>query len=246
MKTQKLFFFGLLAGLFIISCTRQLGGSSKDLQKRVERTAKEWSELSASADLSYENIHSWVPESGIRGRYEIARSVIGKSVLETIIGEKAFLSGPHDDGINYDSREFGYYNPAFLNKLKTQLTTLSTYKILVDQVQPFYDRELKQYLRTFYLAYAHGANNAQIKAGYLAAIQNAPTNKDSFLDEPSYFLQESFREFAESTESQGYDVYEAFVCPGFWVRRSIDGTADEFYQLLRLTMNTFDTEFLKK
>lgn len=148
--------------------------------------------------------------------------------------------------MNYESRDFGYYNPAFLNKLKAQLSNLYAKKIFVDQVQPFYDRELKQYLRTFYLAYSHGANNTQIKEGYLAAIEQAPAGQTDFLDEPSYFLQESFREFAESAEQDGYDVYEAFVCPGFWVRRSIDGTADEFYQLLRITLNTFDSEFLNQ
>lgn len=58
------------------------------------------------------------------------------------------------------------------------------------------------------------------------------------------FLQEFFRDFAESNESKGYDVYESFVCPGFWVRRSIDGTADEFFDLLKLTLRTFDPEFI--
>lgn len=70
------------------------------------------------------------------------------------------------------------------------------------------------------------------------------TSDPAFLSEPSEFIQESFRGFAESIEKEGYDVYEGFTCPGFWVRRSIDGTADEFYDLLILTMRTFDEGFL--
>ena len=242
---KKLLLFTLFLGFLIFSCsTTKSGVSSNELKKKLEMTANDWSSLSDNADLSYENIHSWVPESGIRGRYEIAKSVIGIPVLEKIIGEKVFLNGPHSDGMNYESRDFGFYNPAFLNKLKTQLSSLYANKVFVNQVQPFYDRELKGYLRTFYLAYSHGANNTQIKDGYMDKIRNAPAKQDSFLDAPSNYLQESFREFAENTEREGYDVYEAFVCPGFWVRRTIDGTADEFYQLLRLTMNTFDAEFL--
>lgn len=90
---HKLLFFSLIAGLFVFSCTRKLGVSSDDLQQKINLTVDDWDNLSSEANLSYENIHSWVPESGIRGRYEIASKVLGKSVLESLIGEKVFLSG---------------------------------------------------------------------------------------------------------------------------------------------------------
>jgi hypothetical protein len=67
---------------------------------------------------------------------------------------------------------------------------------------------------------------------------------DGRIKGPSYYLQESFRDFAEALEKDGYDVYEAFTCPGFWIRRSIDGTADEFYEVLKLTLQTFDPAFI--
>ena len=104
--------------------------------------------------------------------------------------------------------------------------------------QSLYDSELKRYLRTYYIAYDVGANNREIMDGYLSAISEG---KDA-----SIYLQESFRDFAETAEKEGYDVYEAFTCPGFWVRRSIDGTASQFYKLLKLTIQTFDADFLKQ
>ena len=104
--------------------------------------------------------------------------------------------------------------------------------------QGLYDSELKQYLRTYYISYDVGTNNNQVIDGYLSAINERNGG-------PSSFLQESFRGFAESSERNGYDVYEAFSCPGFWVRRSIDGTADEFHQLLTMIMKTFDEQFLE-
>ena len=41
----------------------------------------------------------------------------------------------------------------------------------------------------------------------------------------------------DSTKS---DVYEAFTAPSFWVRRSIDGTDDEFIALLEMVVNHFE------
>lgn len=248
MERQKLLIYFLSIGLIALACTRKLGISSEALNEKVDLTIKDWDEAKAEADLSYENIHSWLPERGIRGRYEIAQKVLSKAILENILGENAFLNGPHENGINYNSRTFGYYNPAFLNKLKGQLVALYSNKIFVSSAQSFYDRELKQYLRTYYLAYEVGANNKAIRDGYIAILSKGTqsTPESSFLDEPSYFLQESFRNFADSAAAEGYDEYEAFTCPGFWVRRSIDGTADEFYELLTMTINAFDGEFLEK
>lgn len=246
MKAQKLLIYLLTLGFLVLACTRKVGVSSEELRGKINLTIIDWEDLRFSTDLSYESIHSWLPESGIRGRYQIAKKVLSKSVLERIVGEKAFLSGPHESGINYDSRDFGRYNPAFLTKLKGQLSTLYSNKIFIDKVQSFYDKELKQYLRTYYLAYEAGANNQEVMDGYLALlskeVKSIPQN--AFLDEPSYYLQESFREFADSAAAEGYDEYEAFTCPGFWVRRSIDGTADAFYELLVMTMGVFDDGFL--
>ena len=108
----------------------------------------------------------------------------------------------------------------------------------VSRCQEFYDKHFKYYLRVFYMSCKAGYTNQEIVTGY----QNAIASNNS----PSYYLQESFRGFAEEIEKQGYDVYEGFTCPGFWVRRTIDGTGDEFYDLLVLTLQTFDSEFLNK
>ena len=92
-----------------------------------------------------------------------------------------------------------------------------------------------------------GANNKKAIKGYLSAIENetgVPTETGSSSEATQYILL-TFHEFAYGRDSR-YDGDERIVCAGFWVRRSIDGTADEFYELLKLTMNTFDAEFLKK
>lgn len=246
MKRKTLLISALAIGLGIFACTTRPGFSSERLGDKIRLTVADWQNMNANARLDPEIISSWIPESGIRGRYQIAKQALGKSVLESIIGEKAFLSGPHKEDINYNSaRDFGRYNPKFLTKLHTSLASLFSNKIFVDNAQALYDQELKRYLRTYYLAYEAGANNQEVMDGYLAILAREPQkySESVFLSEPSFYLQESFRDFAESLEKEGYDVYEGFACPGFWVRRSIDGTADEFFELLALTIRTFDPEF---
>jgi len=220
---------------------------SKRLSEKINLMAADWEKMQNAAQLGYKDIQSWLPKRGIRGRYQIAKKVMSKTSIESIVGEKAFLIGPHEDGISYTSaKEFGRYNPDFLMKLQRILTEIFNNKIFVARTQKLYDSQLKQYLRTYYLAYDVAANNRKVMDGYLSVIKETQSSSDVvFLAAASFFLQESFRHFAESVAQEGYDVYEAFVCAGFWIRRSIDGTEDEFFQLLKLTINTFDENFLK-
>lgn len=228
----------------------------KELSEKTNVMASQWEEMHNNTALDYESIQSWIPESGIRGRYQIAKEVISIAILENIVGEKVFLNKTHQQGISYtNATKFGHYNPDFLLKLHEILTQIFSNKVFIANIQPFYDNELKQYLRTFFLSYKPAANNQAVINGYLSAIEKTKPSfsaDSSFVSQdtssnipPSLFLQESFRSFSDLMEKQGYDVYEAFVCPGFWIRRSIDGTEDEFFQLLTLVINTFDKGFLK-
>ncbi len=228
----------------------------KELSEKINVMATQWEKMHNDTELDYESIQSWIPESGIRGRYQIAKKVISIAMLESIVGEKVFLNETHKQGISYtNATEFGHYNPNFLLKTHKILAQIFGNKALIANIQPFYDNELKQYLRTFFLSYKPAANKQTVINGYLSAIdKTAPSSSaaSSFISQktssnipPSLFLQESFRNFSDSMETQGYDVYETAVCSGFWIRRSIDGTEDKFFQLLMLVLNTFDVDFVK-
>lgn len=247
LKTAAIF----LVLIFFVACSLQNSlykndTTIKELQNNVNITVSNWETIVSSVNL-YDVAHKTdIPESGIRGRYAVYKKYFSISLLENIVGEKVFIKGPHSDVLNYNSQDqFGRYNPLFLKKLGGNLTFLFKNKAFVQNVQSHYDTKLKQYLRVYYLSYKIAANNKEVMNGYLDAIAN-PEKHDYMngrIKGPSYFLQESFRDFAEGLEKEGYDVYEAFTCPAFWVRRSIDGTADEFYEVLKLTLKTFDPEF---
>jgi hypothetical protein len=225
--------FIAIAGLslvFLFSSFRP----AQTLSHRINFLISNWDNIVSETDLSYENINSWLPERGIRGRFQVAKSVLSLETLEGITGQAVFVSGPHTTEMDYNANDFGHYNPAFLDKLYNMLQTFSQRQNFVNRSQAFYDEHFKNYLRVYYMSYEAGYNNQDVVNGY----KNATGSK-------GYYLQEQFRGFAEEIEKQGYDVYEGFTCPGFWVRRTIDGTGDEFYKLLVLTLQTFDPEFVK-
>ena len=215
------------------------------LSKSIASLVLNWDKIISDADLSPENINSWLPNRGIRGRYELAKKYLSVRFLEEIIGEKVFVNGPHAEEIDFKSEEFGYYNPKFLKKLYGNLKSLYSNKEFIESTQALYDSRLKQYLRTFYLSYEIAVNNEEIISGYKKAIIDPSQGSYmNWISGPSYYLQGSFAGFAQSIEVKGYDVYEGSTCPGFWIRRSIDGTEKQFYELLVLTISYYDQEFL--
>ena len=137
--------------------------------------------------------------------------------------ENIFLSGPHENEMNFYSTSFGKYNPKIIAKIYKELKQIFKDKNFRDETQELYNRQLKNYLRTYYMSYPIAANNPDYMYDY---------------------NQERFREFAEAIEDKGYNVYEGFTCPGFWVRRSIDGTSNDFFKLLKLIMYNYDKTFL--
>lgn len=226
--------------------------SVQNLKTKAEAIFGNWAALDNWANLynpssqSYISMKTYVPERGIRGKYAMMKSDLSKNILQEIIGEKIFLLGPHTEGINLNSQAtFGHYNPVFLLKLNEHLNVLYQDDSFVAAAQSIYDEEFRNYFRLYYLSYAQATTNKKVISRYEEMVRNTPeAGAKDYRSDASYFLQEAFRGFAERMENEGYDVYEGFVCPGFWVRRSIDGTSDEFYTLLVSAMKTFDPDFL--
>ncbi len=235
----------------LVPCTARRDGKGAgepvpgqaELQKILVQAPDDWYNLKQKANLNLnpEAAGTIIPEVGVRGRYAILKPILNPVILEKIFGERVFRSGPHRGAeLNYRTNEsFGRYNPAFLRKLYSTLSTLSRSELITGQVQGLYDREFRKVLRTFYQAYEVGANREDIQKEYLSRLQS-PTQGLTRSGSMNFF-EEQFSDF--STNPPYYDP-EAIMAAGFWLRRSIDGTADEFYQLLQLTLRTFDPAFL--
>jgi len=193
------------------------GSQTAGIKELLYHCSDNWEKLYAESG-NYWN------RTGIRGRYQKIKHKIGIHVLQTLLDENVFLAGPHLDAgfMNYQSSHFGKYNPLFLSKLYTELSEIYSDEEFVTNFQHLYNTQLKRYLRTYYISYSYAANNKK----YI--FKNSP----------------NFDAFATEMDRKGYDWYEAATCPRFWVRRSIDGTSNEFFKLLTLTLTTFDPDFL--
>jgi len=177
-----------------------------NLKAKLNMQPAGWDALKSRTNLSPNVIFSGYPEAGIRGRYQILKNVLSKSILEKIVGQPAFVSGPHANGVNFNHpTQFGHYNPRFLKSLTGLLSSVYQDKTFVKGASALYDYQFKRYLRTYYYAYHKGTDDIY---------------------------------------KNGFEFLEAYAVPTFWQRRKVDGTSRLFYDLLVMTMKTFDPTYL--
>lgn len=232
MRWMLLFIFPLLA--------EAAGESPKEvvaLWRALPKLAKD------TPDAAYRGLHTWLPDRGLRGLYAKAQFALNLAQLQKLSGQKIFGSGPHQNGkLNLKSvNDFGHYNPAFIKWITANGIPGQKNRKLRRELQPVYDKYLRRTARGFFVAHqnlkAQPRRLKQVQARFLELLD---AQKDA-----GNFLQESFRPDTDHLEKAGHDWYEANVAHGFWVRRTIDGTADEFHTLLTALLTTHDSKWLK-
>ena len=241
MKKQTVILFLII--LFFAGMVLHAGNPG-ELGKTVLSIASRWDELTL-APLS-EDCLSAVPEAGLRGKYAHLKHLIGIDILEKFAGCPVFVKGPHKGGLNLKSMtEYGHYNPAFLAYVQKELGAFRSSKSGIDGVKRIYDKYLKKLVRIYFLSFQYlqesGTKESVIRT--YAGMLRTSADCANFDCSPSFYLQEAFRFFAESREQEGYDIYEAFTAPGFWVRRSLDGTDKQFMELITMVLETWDPGF---
>ena len=192
---------------------------------------------------AYRDLETWLPNRGLRGLYAKAQFALNLAQLQKLSGHKIFGSGPHQNGkLNLKAaNNFGHYNPAFIKWITANGIPGGKNPELRKELQPVYDKYLRRTARGFFVAHqnlrAHPRRLKQVQARYLDLLD---AEKDA-----GDFLQESFRPDTVRLEKAGHDWYEVNVSHGFWVRRTIDSTADEFHTLLITLLTTHDSKWLK-
>ncbi len=198
-----------------------------------------WDLLADNYEPNRERDDTWL-DVGLRSKYALAKNYASLSILEETFGEDVFLRGPHQEEIDFNSTtSFGYYNPRFIAKIHTAMAKALKNPVFSKVAKSFYDKHLKNMAHTYYASFLYLEQNPEIREGlineYIKMVaQPNGTSEGS--------LQEHFRSFAEDLEKgpQKANVYEAFTAPSFWVRRYIDGTADDFIKLLELVVGHFE------
>jgi N-acetylmuramoyl-L-alanine amidase len=216
----------------------------QEFEEALLRLPTAWSNNASQVmNLPYSQIYTYLPDQGVRGRYAVLKSVLNPQVLERLIGEPVFLSGPHDKGvIDFDAGDtFGRYNPAFLSKLEDYLRTGQQNDWLVKQLSGFYNEEFRDLLRLFFDMHEFVEKRPKLAEDFERLLRRDRKEREA----NPYAINDFFlRELGELRGGQNFLV--DIMAVRFWVRRSVDGTADEFYSLLRLTLDSFDPGYTDK
>ncbi len=198
-----------------------------------------WDLLKSNYEPDRERDGTWL-EVGLRSKYAMAKNYASLSILEETFDEDVFLRGPHQGEMDFNSTtSFGYYNPQFIAKAHDAIATALKNPVFSKVAEAFYTKHLRSMAHTYYSGFLYLEQNPEIRQDlineYVLMVAQPGGAGDGS-------LQEHFREFAEELEKgpQKADVYEAFTAPSFWVRRHIDGTADDFIKLLELVVGHFE------
>jgi hypothetical protein len=92
-------------------------------------------------------------------------------------------------------------------------------------------------MRTFYQTHQTGTSQEQLERPFMELLRSVTKERKGSV--VNRFFQENFRNLPGDGDS-----LEKMMATRFWFRRSIDGTDGEFYNLMLLTLQTFDPDFL--
>lgn len=170
---------------------------------------------------------------------------------------RVYTDGPHTNkALVLDSRySFGRYNPEFVVRLRNVLIPGKNDRAFRAATQGVYDTSIRPLARVFFVTYRKLMNNpeflVQEKRHYTNAIRNRTLDAYHYEKYYSFLNCEYPLEGKNRTdfEGPGYDgICDGNVvktCVAFWIRRSLDGTAGEFYTGLEKLLAVYDGDFLK-
>lgn len=188
---------------------------------------------------------------GSRQVYSQLKVLLDIKKVQLLSGMKVFVNGPHQGDMNFAANSFGYYNPEFLSWAKDRMIPAMNNEPLRRLTQPFYNNFLQDMSKIYYLTYQqltyNQAMKERIKAEYLQAVaQGFPGYySGGMFFERHFGLWEKNAELEQLTGIHRVGPYWYWVVSlGFWIRRDIDGTSDDFIEILENLLRTYDSDWL--
>ena len=195
-----------------------------------------WKLLSHDYQPNRDTDGTWLSE-GFRSKYAMAKRYVSPEVLAATYGVPVFLKGPHKDDMDFNSNtSFGHYNPEFLAKVRADVKSVLANPFFKGLIKEAYVNYFEGMANTYKDAYLYLNENPKkvkrMSGSYLHLLkQKVGTSEGS--------MQEIFREYADS-QGEESDWFEAVTAPAFWVRRSIDGTDKQIYELLNMIITEME------
>jgi len=193
--------------------------------------------------------YDYWPDGGIRNLYEHLLTFGTYVQLSRSFGRKVFLAGPHTDttlNLN-DHYSFGHYNPEFVQWLHSNIKFVLANAAFVRTTEKLFEKYLYTLTYLYYAAHQYLHSNPKtrrrLQSHYLKGLESRTI-------EPQYYWKISFVSFAEDKTDPIVKIVEeldkiadanrAASSIYFWIRRSIDGTAGEFFSLLVDVFKAYD------
>jgi hypothetical protein len=190
--------------------------------KRVIRDLDKSSYVSIGGDNEFD--YGLYGGISVMGHY-IASLVSYEEVLEALLPHKLFVSGPHTDEKpdlnNNDS--FGRYNPEAIRHIREVFQETFSDQEFLQETEELYQIHLFPRFYAMLSCYSEINESASFKAELVEAY-------------------EARRSFAGRLHSC-YEVYDTDTIPTFWLRRAIDGTDLEFYEILQIIKTAYERTY---
>ncbi|MBU0551360.1 hypothetical protein KKF91_03895 [Myxococcota bacterium] len=187
------------------------------------------------------------------------RALISLPQLSALAGTPIFIAGPHTpSALNLaHASEFGQYHPAFARWVADQLIPRLTTPEMRMQAQPIYDQYVKSLATSFYITYRKiqkepDCFHAEI-ARYKRFLQGSqeqdmPTERYFFFMNPKFCSNpdgnfDFFYKNGFDVDSNGNVIKSCF---SWWVRRTLDGTAPDFWRGLTKLIKAYDPALINK
>jgi hypothetical protein len=264
--------FGLTAGVTAyfaeraaVKAKEAAEDAGNQAKQAKERTVKELVETSwiAADFLSYQVA---APADTVQGTRTLYNSLFRK--MDPIINLRKmqslsapisiFVKGPHADNYNFQSYEFGHYNPVFTRWAAARLIPTPDNSAFRKIAQNVYNRYLLELTRVYYLSYKFLQGNPDLAKRVLDqyradldAFRGKPW-APSILSGPGGKLQMAFYEFSDGLRAKQFSwdrtqnlTYTAATAPGFWIRRRIDGTESDWHEMMMKLLTTYDKDWLQ-
>ncbi len=258
-KKRKTIGAALLAAACIAAAGCLIGGRAREsgmaISGHLDELARHaWKNIGSSKSLCGD--FDYFPNGGMRNFYCHSINFCDFPTFRKMIGVPIFRKGPHGPGgLVLDAPDsFGHYNPEFVVRLRRALLPGAADAAFQSATQDVYDAFVAPLARIFFVTrrklMMNPAYLEQETRAYLVLV-NAGTLPRWYYEKYFYFMNPSFVDRENDQDylmsngfDGGWDGNMVKTCVAFWIRRSIDGTSDEFNEGLELLLKTYDGDFL--
>lgn len=176
--------------------------------------------------------------------------------LQDLAGVPVFVAGPHTaERLDLDNAtSFGHYNPEFVVWAEQALIPGTHDSAFRSRTQPMYDAYVQPLARVHLLVWEKLQENeacmVKERDAYMAATE---AGSDGYYERWFWFMNPAFCSHTGNESwyfDNGFDggvsgnVVKTAV--GFWLRRSVDETADEFAHALVALLQAYDAQWLRE